>query len=124
MIRLRDRVISRSSRMRKPNGSMRASSEEKGSGSNPTNTRPPSSGGSGSRLKTANTILIKIPRSSIKTIGTKKSTSDADIPIGELLPIMGTRNLSNKTHASARRKLVIGPASATQIMSRLGFRRF
>src|SRR5919112_4143314 len=115
MIQLKERVISNSSRMRKPNGLIRASSEEKGSGSKPTNTRPPSSGGNGSRLKTASTILIKIPLSSIKTIGTKKSTSDADNPTGELLPIMGTRNLSSNTQANASRKLVAGPASATQI---------
>src|SRR4030095_1388222 len=81
-------------------------------GNRPTAMRPPSSGGSGNRFNAINIRLIEIP---ICAICDKPSL--AQIPDGSVARI-------NNAHKNAMAKLANGPAPATQIMSRLGWRRF
>ena len=51
-------VYNNANNIRSPYGSRRANTRAAGSGKNPASTRPPSSGSSGSKLKTASSTLI------------------------------------------------------------------
>ncbi|MOA41773.1 hypothetical protein D3C78_1637700 [compost metagenome] len=102
--------ITRAITMKKPQGSMRATHCACFQGSRPTRMRPPSSGGSGNRLKAHITRLTRMPA---RAISTKKRSCT---------PLV-TSTTSSTAQAMAWTKLDAGPASATQIMSRLGLRR-
>src|SRR3954469_4917410 len=105
-------VVSKSRSIKKPKGSTRASIEEYGSGSKPTMTLPPSSGGNGSVLNTANKTLICIPNAAIKAIGLKKSITAVAAETPDSLEILSEpMNLINATQAEANSKLVNGPAN-------------
>ena len=61
------RVYRRPIRINIPKRSIPATFDDNGSGKSPTNTLPPSSGGNGNILKTANEILINKPAWAIST---------------------------------------------------------
>src|SRR5581483_9997515 len=102
-------VYSSANNIRNPYGSRRAKARAAPSGKTPTTTRPPSSGSSGSRLKTASTILMTTDARSISAIGSATIS-----PHGASM--YGATRRSSAALAAASAKLVSGPAAATAII--------
>ena len=96
--------------MKKPQGSTRLYGMASRGGSRPVTMRPPSSGGSGNMLSANITTFTSTPARHIST----KKRSCTPRPASTIRPM---------AQPSAMMKLLAGPASATQIMSRLGLRR-
>src|SRR5258706_10157213 len=97
-----------------PKGSMRSSTSEPARGNNPERTRPPSSGGIGMRLKTISITLICIPNSQ-----TDSSQALSRFESASTIPT----NIASNVHPVAIARFAPGPAAATRIMSRFGWRR-
>jgi hypothetical protein len=93
--------------IKKPKGSILANLSAISVGSMPINTREPSKGGIGIRLKTPKTTLINIKLLMIKLI-----------PGDNAKNLSGMLNMLNK---KAKIKFAMGPANPIHIISVLGF---
>ena len=101
-------VNTRASTIKKPQGSSFPRAMDCRAGSRLDSIRPPSSGGSGNKLKTSNPRFQVMPACAIEM----KNFSLSPNPI---------RQISKIAQIMAWKKLEPGPANATQIESILGF---
>src|SRR5450631_3990680 len=106
------RITEKPSTKNNPTGSIFSNRLPQRGGSNPAKTLPPSSGGTGNKLKSANTTLTQMPASAISAIQL--------IKVSLRLTRTTAAKIPHQTAAMA--KLAAGPARATITMARRGLR--
>src|SRR5882757_1757014 len=106
------RITEKPSTKNNPTGSIFSKRLPQRCGSSPANTLPPSSGGTGSKLNTANTTFTQMPASAMSAI----QFTRVSFPRIRAMPPRIPHQIT------AMRRLAIGPARATSTIARRGWR--